>query len=133
MSQQTQGYVERRPEYVAAVELGGIGTYMTVPMLKENEPIGAFSLVRQEVRPFTEKQIALVRTSPPRPSSPSRIRGCSMSCGSAPTTSASDGRPDFLATDRDLRCPEGHQPFDLRSTESAQHAAGIGGTFMRGR
>ena len=55
-----QGYVERRPEYVAAVELGGIGTYMTVPMLKENEPIGAFLLARQEVRPFTEKQIALV-------------------------------------------------------------------------
>ena len=55
-----QGYVERRAEYVAAVELGGIGTYMTVPMLKENEPIGAFLLARQEVRPFTEKQIALV-------------------------------------------------------------------------
>ena len=55
-----QGYVERRPEYVAAVELGGIGTYMTVPMLKENEPIGAFLLARQEVHPFTEKQIALV-------------------------------------------------------------------------
>ena len=29
-------------------------------MLKENELIGAFTLSRQEVRPFTEKQIALV-------------------------------------------------------------------------
>jgi GAF domain-containing protein len=29
-------------------------------MLKENELIGAFTLYRQEVRPFTEKQIALV-------------------------------------------------------------------------
>ena len=55
-----QGYVERRPEYVAAVELGGVRTFMAVPMLKENEPIGAFLLARQEVRPFTEKQIALV-------------------------------------------------------------------------
>ena len=55
-----EGYVERRPEYVAAVELGGVRTFMAVPMLKENEPIGAFLLARQEVRPFTEKQIALV-------------------------------------------------------------------------
>ena len=55
-----QGYVERRPEYVAAVELGGVRTFMAVPMLKEDEPIGAFLLARQEVRPFTDKQIALV-------------------------------------------------------------------------
>jgi two-component system, NtrC family, sensor kinase len=55
-----QGYVERRPEYVAAVELGGVRTFMAVPMLKENEAIGAFLLARQEVRPFTGKQIALV-------------------------------------------------------------------------
>ena len=55
-----EGYLERRPEYVAAVELGGVRTFMAVPMLKENEPIGAFLLARQEVRPFTEKQIGLV-------------------------------------------------------------------------
>ena len=55
-----QGYVERRPEYVAAVELGGVRTFMAVPMLKENELIGSFLLARQEVRPFTDKQIALV-------------------------------------------------------------------------
>ena len=33
---------------------------MAVPMLKENELIGAFIVYRQEVRPFTDKQIALV-------------------------------------------------------------------------
>jgi GAF domain len=46
--------------YAAAVELGGVRTYVAVPMLKENELIGSFSLYRQEVRPFTDKQIALV-------------------------------------------------------------------------
>jgi GAF domain-containing protein len=54
-------YVERRsPEIIAAVELGGVRTVLAVPMLKENELIGAFILNRQEVRPFTDRQVALV-------------------------------------------------------------------------
>ena len=46
---------------VAAVELGGVRSFLSVPMLKENELIGSFSLYRQEVHPFTEKQIELVQ------------------------------------------------------------------------
>ena len=52
--------MKRHPGAVAAVELGGVRTFLAVPMLKENELIGSFSLHRQEVRPFTDKQIALV-------------------------------------------------------------------------
>jgi two-component system, NtrC family, sensor kinase len=36
-----QGYVERRPEYVAAAEAGGVRTYLLVPILRDNELIGA--------------------------------------------------------------------------------------------
>ena len=50
----------REPTVVAAVELGKIRSSLVVPMLKEEELIGAFIVSRQEVRPFTEKQIALV-------------------------------------------------------------------------
>ena len=39
-------------------------------MIKDDEVIGAIVIYRQEVRPFTDKQIELVRTSPRRPSSP---------------------------------------------------------------
>jgi class 3 adenylate cyclase len=51
---------ERDPTMVAGVELGGIHTLLLVPMLKENELIGVFTLSRKEIRLFTEKQIALV-------------------------------------------------------------------------
>jgi class 3 adenylate cyclase len=53
-------YNEGLPATVAAVELGGVRTGLLVPMLKENELTGAITLFRQEVRPFTAKQIALV-------------------------------------------------------------------------
>ena len=52
---------QRHPGIVAAVELGGIRTVLLVPILRENELIGVFSLYRQEVRPFTDKQIELVK------------------------------------------------------------------------
>jgi two-component system, NtrC family, sensor kinase len=54
-------YLEGEPVFVAAVNLGGFRTLLNVPMLKENELIGTFAIYRQEVRPFTDKQIELVQ------------------------------------------------------------------------
>ena len=45
---------------VAFVDRGGARTLLIVPMLKEHTLVGAIGLYRQEVRPFTDKQIALV-------------------------------------------------------------------------
>jgi adenylate cyclase len=45
---------------VALVDSGGARTLLIVPMLGELTLIGAIAIYRQEVRPFTEKQIALV-------------------------------------------------------------------------
>ena len=44
-----------------AAKLGGARTYVAVPMLKETELVGAIAIYRDEVRPFTDKQIELVK------------------------------------------------------------------------
>src|SRR6516164_6413179 len=54
------GYRDRVPLMVEGVEVGGIRTLLSVPMVRENELVGAITLYRQEVRPFTDKQAALV-------------------------------------------------------------------------
>jgi signal transduction histidine kinase len=57
-----EGYIERLPETVAAVELGHVRTVIYVPMLKDNALIGFLSIFRQVVRPFSNKQIELIRS-----------------------------------------------------------------------
>ena len=54
-----RAYAEGNPVAVDAVKLGGIRTIVAVPMLKDNRLIGIITSYRQEVRPFTDKQIAL--------------------------------------------------------------------------
>ena len=53
-------YAARDPWIVDGVELAGIRTLLIMPMLKRNELIGAFIIYRQEIRPFTDKQIEIV-------------------------------------------------------------------------
>jgi signal transduction histidine kinase len=56
----TQAYLERNPSAVQAVELAHVRTVIAVPMLKDDELVGVIAIFRQEVRPFSDKQIELV-------------------------------------------------------------------------
>jgi two-component system, NtrC family, sensor kinase len=56
-----RAYIERDPLAINAVDIAGVRTLVTVPMLRHKELIGAIAIYRQEVRPFTEKQIDLVK------------------------------------------------------------------------
>ena len=55
-------YTERQPLRVVTVDEAGARSFLAAPMLKEDEVVGAIVIYRQEVRPFTEKQIELVKT-----------------------------------------------------------------------
>src|SRR5258706_7115489 len=57
----TKPYQEGVPFFVANVELGGVRTSLSVPLNEAGNIIGIFTLIRREVRPFTDKQIALVQ------------------------------------------------------------------------
>ena len=59
---ESASYLARDPRPVSAVEIAGVRTLVAVPMLKDNEPIGAIVIYRKEVRPFTDKQIELATT-----------------------------------------------------------------------
>src|SRR6516164_8894468 len=57
----TLAYRDRDPFSVAGVELGGYRTVLSVPMCRKNALVGVISVYRQQVRPFTDKQIELVQ------------------------------------------------------------------------
>jgi GAF domain-containing protein len=54
-------YLEGNKRVVALVDNAGARTYLAVPLLKNNEFFGAVAIYRQDVQPFSEKQVELVQ------------------------------------------------------------------------
>src|SRR5262249_18484700 len=53
-------YLIGDPLPVAAADVAGVRTLLGVPMLRDMEVVGFIGIYRKEIRPFTEKQVALV-------------------------------------------------------------------------
>ena len=56
-----QVYLDGAPDVVGMVDQSGARTIAAVPMIRDEELVGAIAIYRQEVRPFTAKQIEVVK------------------------------------------------------------------------
>ena len=111
------------------VDVLGNWSVMAVPMLRHDVPLGAITIGRPAIGPFSASQVALLQTFAEQ----AVIAISSAETYRALQTRTSDLQEIAGIPDRDQRRAEGHQPFDVRFAAGVRYDRRHGGAVVRGR
>ena len=117
------------PQNRDRARLRGFRAALSVPMLRDGQPIGVITVSRSEAGAFAANEVELLQTFADQ----AVIAVENVRLFNEVQAKTRD-LTEFVATaDGDRRCAQGHKPIGIRPADGTRYADGVGRTALRGR